>query len=190
MIQNIFLRGTSALIKMLFLIYLGRVMGNEIVGEYSLMMSITSIALIFMGFEAHSGFGRIIHRLDDELQKEFIGSQLKFYIYFYVICIPILSYISLETTILKLNLSILLSIAICLDHFSLELYRILVTKIKTREAVLFHFLRNVPFILILLLLDFFKIIKITLDYFIIFWSISNIISIQSLFIRNKVLLFL
>jgi O-antigen/teichoic acid export membrane protein len=74
-----------------------------------------------------------------------------------------------------------------LDHFSLELYRILVTKIKPREAVLFHFVRNVPFILILLLLDFFKIIKITLDYFIIFWLISNIISIQSLFIRNKVL---
>jgi O-antigen/teichoic acid export membrane protein len=183
---NLFVRGISACLKLFFLLYIARVNGNVFVGEYSLIMSVTGISIILLGFEIHSGFGRIIHNLDNSTQKDYIGSQLKFYITLYLISIPLLIYLSIWYIKLNFLTSLILAITICIEHLTLELFRILITKLKTREAIIFNFIKSVPFILILILLDYFNIVKVSIFIYILFWLINNILSIFLLFTKFKI----
>lgn len=184
-VLNLFLRGISASLKLFFLLYIARVNGNIFVGEYSLIMSISAISIILLGFEIHSGFGRIIHKLDEPTQKEYIGSQLKFYISLYIIVIPILIFVSIWYIKLKFITALILSITICIDHLALELFRILITKLKTREAIIFNFIKSVPLLLVLIFLDYFNLIKISIFMYVLFWLLNNIFSIFLLFTQFK-----
>ncbi len=190
MIINLFIRGISASLKLFFLLYVAKYNGNQFVGEYSLIMSVSAIAIIALGFEIHSSFGRIIHNVPDSSQIEFVGSQLKFYFSIYILAVPLLYVISVFYIKVSLILAFILSICICLDHFTLELFRILITKLKTRDAIVFNFVKNAPFIIILIVLDFLKIIPISIFSFCLSWLLSNIFSIFFLFNQKKLKLVL
>lgn len=182
-ILNLCIRGISASLKLFFLLYIARVNGNAFVGEYSLIMSISAISLIVLGFEVHSGFGRIIHNLNEQTQKEYIGSQLKFYITLYLIAIPLLIYLSIWYIKLTFITALILAITICVDHLALELFRILITKLKTREAIIFNFIKSAPLVVILILLDYLNIIKVSIFIYVLFWLLNNILSVYLLFTK-------
>lgn len=169
------LRGASAGIKLLFVLYLSYQYEPDLLGGYVLL---TTVALIFgqiLGLEINVITGRNIHKnygLDKwvHINRQYIIQGLIYLFLFpFIICV---SYFFLDMSLLY---SLLFCFVVVLDSFFGEVFRTLVSNLKIYYATLLNFFRSAPYILFLMFFSYFLEERIDIEFIVKVWFFSLVL---------------
>jgi O-antigen/teichoic acid export membrane protein len=178
----VFIRLLPSAAKLLLLMYLGKFYGDKIVGEYALIASGLALYVILAGFEINAEVSRIVHATKEPEWKFNVAStylvtilalNIVFAFIGYVIsyCSPEIFYISFAIIVLWFTS----------EHLATEIFRLLIVLNNRAHATFFLFVRVAPALLLPILFDWFKIIKISLELIGLFAIAFNLTSTIALF---------
>lgn len=170
------LRGGGILGKFLLTFFLTNKISLEFQGEFNLLNANISLLVIFIGFDFYIYSNRLIVRDKTALIFVFKNS-LVFYIYSYLILIPI-CYLLLKIGLVPKEILIFFFILSVLEHLGQELFRIYIAIEKVVFANILFFLRSGLWSWILVLFLYFdKTSIVTLSVIFIVWIASTLVAI-------------
>lgn len=164
-----FLRGSSAFAKLAFVIYLGYAGDSKLIGEYGLIVTLTIIFSQLAGLEIHQYVVRDLHKLSLGQKEKIIAQQSLAVGMAYLISISILTCFYSESLGYYWILVVVILIA---DHYTTELYRYKVAELRIIKATVLISIKNLGWIMALVILTYFKIVQLTLLNILLFWLLS------------------
>lgn len=179
----LFLRLSSAAIKILFLMYLASLGDATNLGNYALFVVVVGLATQLLGVEINAELARRIHQRLASQRIELISAQFLFHLATYVVVLPALIVLFEFLFHLGVGISLILSLLIVFEHAAVEIYRLLVTLGRHEVASLFQFFRTMPYIVALISLNLFHHIELSLQLVAYFWIVNTAIAV-TIFILN------
>jgi O-antigen/teichoic acid export membrane protein len=140
-IINLGLRGLSMIAKFLLVIYIGKYLSVEELGEYGLFVITVTIAIYFLGFDFYTYTAREIIAQEKSKRLKFIRDQFIFHMIVYVIILPLLLTVFF-LGIIRTEFILYFYIILVFEHLSQELYRLYTTLQKPIFANFLLFLRT------------------------------------------------
>lgn len=174
---NLSLRVLSMLAKFLLIIYIGKYLSTDSLGEYGLFVTTITIAIYFLGMDFYTYNTREILAKEHNNRLSLIRDQFVFHILVYALVLPLLFIVFLFEVISYEYLFLFYAVLV-LEHISQELYRLYVTLSKPIFANLLLFFRTALWVYILMLL-WISELKDTQNLYFIYlsWMIGSFISI-------------
>lgn len=174
---NLFFRFLTLGAKMLLSFFVLKFISIEDFGIYGTIAKTLTIAIVFLGLDFYTFSQRDILQGDKKLQGKKVRDQFSFYFLSYIVLLPLLLFV-FQFEIIAWEYLIWFYLLLILDHFSQELYRILLVFKKPVIASALFFIKVGLWIFPLFLLwilgyeDFMNIKSILK-----FWTLFEIISI-------------
>lgn len=176
-IINIILRGFTLLSKFILVFLLAKHLKVEDLGEYNLIVSISTIAIYIIGYEMHINQLRLFLKFKNiKLINKLIINQLYIHLFFYSIVSILVYYYFCIIKNYPYPLIFLIIILILCEAFSQELTRILVAYYNPLFANLVTFIRSGLWAIILSLLLIVSQLSLNLNGVLYFWIISSLLS--------------
>lgn len=177
-ILNLSLRLLAMGAKFLLVIFIGKYLSSEALGEYGLFFSTITISIFFLGMDFYVFNTReLIAATQKDIRAILIRDQFVFYIFTYTIFFPLLLIVFL-LNVIEFKYIVLFYIVLVVEHISQELYRLFITLSRQTLATFLLFIRSGLWIYILILFWIcgFENLK-DLTHIYIFWFISAFLSI-------------
>ena len=160
------LRGGSALAKLVFVTYLGYFRYDFLLGEFALFVTITIVFTQVAGLEINQTIGRKLHALSKGEQKQLFQQQA---------IASLVSYIILSSSIIIFYYNLLESywiagvLILCLEHYTTELYRLYILKLRPLRASLLVFIKNFGWVIMFIMLHHLELISANMESILILW---------------------
>jgi len=168
------LRGVSAFAKLGLVIYLGAASDPGLIGDYGLLVTLTVIFSQLAGLEIHQIVVRELHRLSEAELIKLLSQQTVAIIGAYVLLLTGFTWFYQQW----LGIYWLLAgIILILDHYTTELYRYNVAKLEVVRATSLLALKNVGWVICLVVLDMIELYPVSIHSILIAWLIFLIIAI-------------
>jgi O-antigen/teichoic acid export membrane protein len=181
------LRGGSALAKLIFVLYLGHFNYDSLLGQFALFATITAVFTQVAGLEINQTIGRKLHAIGDEERKK---------LFLHQIIASLIAYAIISSAIVTIYYNLLgvywiLGLAILyLEHYTTELYRLYILKLRPLKAALLLFIKNFGWVALFIALHYFGVISANIQFILIFWlaflMVSSIIGNQSFEISTDI----
>ena len=155
-ILNLGLRGLSMLAKFLLVIYIGKYLSVEDLGEYGLFITTITIAIYFLGLDFYTYNTREILAKEKDQQLQLIRDQFIFHILVYVIVLPILLTV-FTFGLIKREFIAYFYFILIFEHISQEFYRLYITLQKQIFSNFLLFMRTGIWVYAIIALWYFKI---------------------------------
>ena len=187
---NLFLRGSTILLRFSFVLFLSKEFDEKILGEYTIFNTTIILGYLIVGFEFYTFSNRdiISSNFDNVFNK--IINQFILHISIYVAIFVIVSiYLAFNNStsqfgFLDATLLLLIPFLIIPEHFGQEFYRLNVALGKQIRANTFLFIRGAGWICISFLI-YFTIHDLILKDIIIIWILFSWMSLIIEFIKFK-----
>ena len=150
-ILNLGLRSLSMLAKFLLVIYIGKYLSVEDLGEYGLFITTITIAIYFLGLDFYTYNTREILAKEKVERLPLIRDQFVFHLIVYSIVLPTLLTI-FAFDIIKKEYIVFFYFILVFEHISQELYRLFTTLKRPLFANFLLFIRTGMWVYILILL--------------------------------------
>jgi len=176
-ILNLGLRGLSMLAKFLLIIYIGKYLSVDELGEYGLFATTITIAIYFLGFDFYTYNTREILAKEENERLPLIRDQFIFHLLVYVIALPLLLTI-FTLGIIKTEFIIYFYLILVFEHLSQELYRLYTTLKKPLFANFLLFMRTGLWVYAVISLWYFNIEgMMNLKTVLYGWTVGSFMSI-------------
>jgi O-antigen/teichoic acid export membrane protein len=123
---NLFLRATSMFAKFLIIVYIGKYLGADALGEYGLFFSTITIAIFFLGMDFYTFNTREIIKHEHNYRFKLIRDQWIFHLLNYIVILPLLLVVFFFD-IIPYKYLFIFYLLLVLEHMSQELYRLYTT---------------------------------------------------------------
>jgi len=165
------------LAKFLLIVYIGKYLTVELLGEYGLFVTTVTIAIFFLGMDFYTYNTRELIGQDKQIQLIFIRDQFIFHGLTYIVVLPLLFMVFLFD-IISYQYIFLFYFVLILEHISQELYRLYTTLAKPIFANILLFLRIGIWVYVIILLWIYDV-KDTKNLYIIYlsWIIGSSLSV-------------
>lgn len=174
---NIFFRVLTLGAKLLLSFFLIKYISTEEFGAYGIITKTLTIAMVLLGLDFYTYSSRDILQGDIILQGDKIKDQFSFYLLSYVVFLPLLAFVFVFD-IIAWEYFIWFYLLLVLDHFSQELYRVLLVFKKPVAASALFFIKVGLWILPLFALWMLgKNEFMNLKSVLIFWTAFEVIAI-------------
>ena len=141
-IINLLLRLLAMGAKFLLVIFIGKYLSSEALGEYGLFFSTITIAIFFLGMDFYVFNTREIIATSEKNKKAIlIRDQFIFYIFTYIIILPLLIVVFF-LNIIDFKYMILFYLVLVAEHISQEFYRLFITLSRQTLATFLLFIRS------------------------------------------------
>jgi hypothetical protein len=169
------LRGSSAAVKFLFVLYIGYFYDLTLTGEYALVVTILAMFLQLIGFEIHNIINRELFKYDKKHRSVTILVQYITYLFIYILFSP--AVIILLNYVLNLDFFYLFIFyfILCSEHLFSEVFRSQIAFLKLQSASVYQFVRTVPYLVVVALFYYFYFESI--KALLVIWFSSNLIII-------------
>jgi len=160
------LRGGAALAKLFFVIYLGHLNYDSLVGQFAIFATITIVFTQLAGLEINQTIGRKLHALGDYEKKSLFQHQ---------VIASLFSYAMLSTIIVAIYYNLLGSywvaglMVLYLEHYTTELYRLYILNLRPLKATLLLFIKNFGWIALFVLLHYLEVVSAKIEHVLILW---------------------
>lgn len=167
------LRGGSALAKLVFVSYLGYFSYNFLLGQFVVFVTITAVFTQVAGLEINQTIGRKFHALSQGEQKQLFQHQA---------IASLGSYIILSSSIVVMYYGLLESYWIAgvfilyLEHYTTELYRLYIIKLRPLKASLLIFTKNFGWVILFVLLHHLELISASIEPVLLLWLVFLLLS--------------
>ena len=173
---NMTLRGLTLASKFFLMVYLAKVLTPEHLGVYALLTVTISYTLFLLGLDFYTYAQREMFSLPRSAWRGIIRSQFMFYAVVYVFILPLLLLIFI-VDLLPWKMIGWFYLLVVFEHFSQELYRLLIACEKITEANVTLFLRGGAWIFVVVLIMMRKPDLQSLSSILFAWSIGVAISV-------------
>jgi len=140
-IMNLGLRGISMLAKFLLIIYIGKYLSVDELGEYGLFVTTITIAIYFLGLDFYTYNTREILAKEKDERLPLIRDQFIFHLLVYVLVLPLLLTV-FTMGLIQTQFIIYFYLILVFEHLSQELYRLYTTLQKPIFANFLLFMRT------------------------------------------------
>ena len=123
---NLGLRGFSMLAKFLLVVYIGKYLSVDDLGEYGLFVTTITIAIYFLGLDFYTYNTREILTKDKEKRLPLIRDQFIFHLVVYVFVLPLLLLV-FTFGIIPVEFIVYFYLILLFEHLGQELYRLFTT---------------------------------------------------------------
>ena len=174
---NLSLRVLSMVAKFLLIIYIGKYLSTETLGEYGLFVTTITIAIYFLGLDFYTYNTReLLHKNEDE-RFALIRDQFIFHSLVYALVLPLL-FVVFVFDIIDYKYILLFYLVLIMEHVSQELFRLYTTLSMPIFANLLLFFRAGIWVYVLILLWMYDM-KDTqnLSFVYLGWFVGSFISI-------------
>jgi O-antigen/teichoic acid export membrane protein len=176
-IINLGLRGFSMLAKFLLVIYIGKYLSVDDLGEYGLFVTTITIAIYFLGLDFYTYNTREILAKEKDKRLPLIRDQFIFHLVVYVVVLPLLLSV-FAMGIIEIQYIIYFYLILVFEHLSQELYRLYTTLQKPIFANILLFLRTGLWVYAVIALWYLKVPNTqNLESIWYAWSVGSFISI-------------
>ncbi|WP_457593293.1 oligosaccharide flippase family protein [Hydrogenimonas sp.] len=176
-ILNLGLRGLSMLAKFLLIIYIGKYLSVDELGEYGLFVTTITIAIYFLGLDFYTYNTREILSKPQEERFPLIRDQFIFHLIVYVVILPLLLSV-FAIGIIETRYIVYFYLILIFEHLSQELYRLYTTLQKPIFANMLLFFRTGIWVYVVIILWFLSVPNTqNLETVWYGWSIGSFISI-------------
>ena len=138
---NIFLRGTTVLLKFVLSVLVIKKLSIEEFGVFGLFQSTVIISTFILGFDFYNFTSREILKENAKSVSYYFINQLAFHLVVYVLIIPLTFFVFISG-IIHSNYLWLFVLILISEHLSQELYRLLIILNKSVAATTLLFLRS------------------------------------------------
>lgn len=178
-VLNILLKIISIGPKFILSFFIAKKMSFDEFGKYTLFTTTVLIISTLIGLEYHNSSNRKILKEKSELKNNIFSVQISFYILLYIFLLLPITIILVKINFISYNLFWLFLLIVATEHFSMELFRLLVIFEKPVIASISMFLRTGFWsILVITVLQFSSFIELSDSSWIYwFWLMGSIISI-------------
>lgn len=165
------------LAKFLLIIYIGKYLSVDELGEYGLFATTITIAIYFLGFDFYTYNTREILAKEENERLPLIRDQFIFHLLVYVIALPLLLTI-FTLGIIKTEFIIYFYLILVFEHLSQELYRLYTTLKKPLFANFLLFMRTGLWVYAVISLWYFNIEgMMNLKTVLYGWTVGSFMSI-------------
>lgn len=186
--SSFILRGISAGIKFVFVLYLASFESATIVGQYALLATTLAIAVQVTGLDVTTIVGRIIHKKDHVGKLKLLETQYGLYLLNYIIVFPLILVIFDSFISNDLFLAVLFGFTVIMEHFFTEIFRTLVSLVKVKSATAIQFLKSVPYVVFIIMYSILTKENVSIYLIVTSWLINLIfVFVFFLFKYNKVI---
>lgn len=186
--SSFILRGISAGIKFVFVLYLASFESATIVGQYALLATTLAIAVQVTGLDVTTIVGRIIHKKDHVGKLKLLETQYGLYLLNYIIVFPLILVIFDSFISNDLFLAVLFGFIVIMEHFFTEIFRTLVSLVKVKSATAIQFLKSVPYVVFIIMYSIITKENVSIYLIVTSWLINLIfVFVFFLFKYNKVI---
>lgn len=180
----ILMRFGAAGAKFAFVFVIALTGSTSLMGDYATLMVFVGLGSQFLGFELNAGIARLVHSRPKAQKVELIASQFLFHLSTYLALLAPLV-LTIATVLMCTYLEALLFlVVIYVEHFAVEIYRILVTLLKANQASYFQFWRTVPFVGCLIVVAGISPEHVNLQIVAASWALNTVIAILWVFFTN------
>lgn len=162
--------------KFLLSIILINKLGVSGFGQFSLLQSIITILTFIVGLDFYNYSHRIVIESKFKKSSELFSQQLTLYLLMYILAYPLTFLVIKGFNVDSKLLNILLILIIC-EHFSQELYRLLIIFGKTLTANFALFLRAGFWVILVYFAGMFNLLEIDLNKTLFLWLFGCLTSI-------------
>ena len=138
---NLGLRGFSMLAKFLLVVYIGKYLSVDDLGEYGLFVTTVTIAIYFLGLDFYTYNTREILAKDKEKRLPLIRDQFIFHLVVYALVLPLLLLV-FTFEIIPIEFIVYFYLILVFEHLGQELYRLFITLKQPLFANFLLFLRT------------------------------------------------
>lgn len=170
--------------KFAFVFVIASTGSTSLMGDYAILMVFVGLGSQFLGFELNAGIARVVHSRSKAQKLELIASQFLFHLSTYlVLLVPLVLTVAMALMCTYLE-ALLFLVVVYVEHFAVEIYRILVTLLKANQASYFQFWRTVPFISCLVVVAGISPEHVNLKVVASVWTLNTVIAILWVFFSN------
>ena len=153
---NLGLRGLSMLAKFLLVIYIGKYLSVDGLGEYGLFVTTITIAIYFLGLDFYTYNTREILAKEKNERLPLIRDQFIFHLLVYVVVLPLLLTV-FAFGLVETKYIVYFYLILIFEHLSQELYRLYTTLQKPIFANVLLFFRTGLWVYIVVALWYFNV---------------------------------
>ena len=173
---NIFLRGTTVLLKFVLSVLVIKKLSIEEFGVFGLFQSTIIISTFILGFDFYNFTSREILKENAKTVGYYFTNQLAFHLVVYILIIP-LTYFVFISGIIHSNYLWLFVLILISEHLSQELYRLLIILNKSVAATTLLFLRSGIWVLFLYFFWTQSILAVNIHSILLLWLLGAISSV-------------
>jgi O-antigen/teichoic acid export membrane protein len=165
------------LAKFLLIIYIGKNLSVDTLGEYGLFVTTITISIFFLGMDFYTYNSRELIGQEKSKQLIFVRDQFVFHILVYIVVLPLLFMIFI-LDIIAYQYIFYFYIVLILEHISQELYRLYTTLAMPILANILLFLRMGIWVYVLIFLWIYDVDNTKNLYTVyISWIVGSLISV-------------
>jgi len=166
------LRGLSAFSRFFLFVYLGRNADIELLGAFGVIAALCAIIVQFAGLELHYINARVLLSVPGEERGKYLYDQFYFHLLTHLVLLPWLLLVFI-LGYLDPGLAIYVIPLIFFEHFSQEMFRVLVTLFRPVLATLILFIRSGLWIFAFIGITALFELQITIKGVILAWLLSS-----------------
>ena len=174
---NLSVRGLTIFGKFLLILFIGKYLDTETLGEFGLFISTITISIYFLGFDFYTFSTRELNAIDESRRAILIKDQFILHFLLYILFIPLISIVFFLGYVDFIYFILFFIILIC-EHISLEFFRLFIALKKQSFANFILFVSSGFWIYILLVLWYFELQELRdLETIFTYWSVSSICAV-------------
>jgi O-antigen/teichoic acid export membrane protein len=173
---NIFLRGTTVLLKFILSVLVIKKLSIEEFGVFGLFQSTIIISTFILGFDFYNFTSREILKENAKSVSYYFINQLAFHLVVYILIVPLTFFVFISG-IIHANYLWLFVLILISEHLSQELYRLLIILNKSVAATTLLFLRSGLWVLFLYFFWTQNILTVNINSILFLWLLGAISSV-------------